>query len=360
MHQGDMLAKWHRLERQAPDPSPMSSAAYALAAQCLPDRLRPLTILHETPAGDLSLAACVRLSGRYGPLLKMATTRWNAFFVGGAPLMTDSILPLTQELARRNVRALKLATAPLEGPFHEALSRQAAAHGLKMHVLASWRRAMLDATQTADEWWRNDISSKRRKALKRLHHRLAEAGELTFESLSPADELQPWLEDFLALEKAGWKGRRGTAIACDAMQTRFVREMTQAFHARKNLRFWRLKLNDRTIAALFAMLVGDVLWLGKIAYDETLHKFSPGVLLVVEATREILADPAVRLADSSADPGHPMIDHLWKQRKAYGDVLLATMPAAKGFAGIVALERTRLALRNRLKRAWHPLRRACH
>ena len=60
----------------------------------------------------------------------------------------------------------------------------------------------------------------------------------------------------------------------------------------------------------------------KIGIDERFAKFSPGVQLTLELTRHLCDDPAINSADSTAAPGHPMIDPIWRGRFAMGDVLI--------------------------------------
>ena len=60
----------------------------------------------------------------------------------------------------------------------------------------------------------------------------------------------------------------------------------------------------------------------KLGVDERFAKFSPGVQLTLELTRHLCADPAIALADSTANPDHPMINPIWRGRLAIGDVLI--------------------------------------
>jgi hypothetical protein len=46
------------------------------------------------------------------------------------------------------------------------------------------------------------------------------------------------------------------------------------------------------------------------------------VQLTLDLTRHLCADPAIRLADSTADADHPMINPIWRGRLAIGDVLI--------------------------------------
>ena len=67
----------------------------------------------------------------------------------------------------------------------------------------------------------------------------------------------------------------------------------------------RLLVGERPVAAMVMLGSGNTSWCWKIAYDETFAHYSPGVLLTLDATEALLADPAVAYADSCATGGHP-------------------------------------------------------
>jgi hypothetical protein len=50
------------------------------------------------------------------------------------------------------------------------------------------------------------------------------------------------------------------------------------------------------------------------------------VQLTLDLTRYLCADPAITSADSTASPGHPMINPIWRGRVAIGDVLIPLKP----------------------------------
>jgi hypothetical protein len=85
----------------------------------------------------------------------------------------------------------------------------------------------------------------------------------------------------------------------------------------------RLLVNDRPVAAIIVLKSGTVSWCWKIAYDEAFASYSPGVLLTVAATETLLADPALTQADSCATSGHPMIEHIWRERLTVADQLFS-------------------------------------
>src|SRR5207245_10679822 len=89
----------------------------------------------------------------------------------------------------------------------------------------------------------------------------------------------------------------------------------------------RLALAGRAIAALIMLRSGDTAWCWKIAYDERHARTSPGVQLMLHATRALLADQGLAQVDSCAAPDHPMIAHIWRERWALADRLVRAGPS---------------------------------
>src|SRR3546814_16764560 len=53
----------------------------------------------------------------------------------------------------------------------------------------------------------------------------------------------------------------------------------------------------------------------KIAFDETMSRFSPGVLIEIDNLRRVLNRDDLDWMDSCAAADHPMIDSLWGERR---------------------------------------------
>ena len=68
---------------------------------------------------------------------------------------------------------------------------------------------------------------------------------------------------------------------------------------------------------------------------------SPGVQLVCDLTENLLAETTPARVDSCAAPGHPMIDHVWRERLALSDRLIALRPSAMPFALACRIETLR-------------------
>src|ERR1700723_2743064 len=150
------------------------------------------------------------------------------------------------------------------------------------------------------------------------------------------------LEAFFSLEAQGWKGRAGTAAAADEKLQRFMRTALFKLAAEQKVSINRLLIDGHAIAATIALRSGRGAWFWKIAYDEAYARFSPGVMLSVELTADLLDDANMLRADSCATANHPMIDHLWRERLSLADRLIGVRgPAA--FAAACRLETARRA-----------------
>jgi hypothetical protein len=149
------------------------------------------------------------------------------------------------------------------------------------------------------------------------------------------------LGDFLALEARGWKGRAGTAAAANEGLSRFIERAVHGLAAEGKTRVDRLRVDGAAIAAVVTLRSGDTAWTWKIAYDEAFARASPGVQVMLDLTGTLLDDCTIAKVDSCATAGHPMIDHLWRERLALADYLVAVRPAPTGFALASSLERLR-------------------
>lgn len=117
-------------------------------------------------------------------------------------------------------------------------------------------------------------------------------------------------------------------MAVDRFRAAFVREAVDSLAADDRCRIHTLKLGGKTIASLIVFVEAGVAYTWKTAYDETLSAFSPGTLLMMDATATHLDDPNIERTDSCAVPGHPVMSRLWKEESAMGDVVIGLSPDA--------------------------------
>jgi CelD/BcsL family acetyltransferase involved in cellulose biosynthesis len=200
------------------------------------------------------------------------------------------------------------------GPVHAGLVAAAAALGRPAAVVQRQKRAALASDLSPDDYFERTVRKKKRKELKRLAARLAELGSVASRTLAPGEDWRPWCDAFLALERSGWKGRNGSALACAPESEAFFRDALAGAAAAGRLQLRSLELDGRPIAMLVNFLVPPGSFSFKIAFDEDYARFSPGVLIQID-NLDILRRGDIAWMDSCAAENHPMIDSLWGERR---------------------------------------------
>jgi CelD/BcsL family acetyltransferase involved in cellulose biosynthesis len=226
-----------------------------------------------------------------------------------------------------------------QGAVHRGLVEAASALGRAVPIVKRRIRAALASALSPEEYLETTVRKKKRKELKRLGNRLSELGALAFRQWGPEEELAAWCDDFLALERRGWKGRAGSALAESPATEAFFRQALAGAAATGRLQIRRLDLNGKPIAMLVNFLTPPGSFSFKIAYDEAWSRFSPGVLLQLD-NLDLLARGDIEWMDSCAAENHPMIDSLWGERRTIVrvSVPLAGLRRRLSFAGWRAVE----------------------
>jgi CelD/BcsL family acetyltransferase involved in cellulose biosynthesis len=270
----------------------------------------------------------------YSPLATPLLDRDHAVAAAGA---------LIDGAAAAGAHLLVLPFMTLEGPAAMAIEAALTERGLKSLTDNEHARAAFEATSgDVDDYLRSGMGAKRLKEIRRLRNRLADDGEIAFSIARTPDAIAPALDRFLDLESRGWKGEGGTGLAQARGAAAFIRAAANDLGARGAFEIVELTLDRTTIASGLVMMQADRAFFFKIAYDETMGRFSPGVQLTLELTRRFAEDESIALADSTANAGHPMIDHVWRERLAVGDLLVPTRrgdPAGSAIAKLIMARR---------------------
>ena len=326
----DAQLAWDALAQCASEPNPFHESWYLLPALRALDPQGSVAILRFDHDGELAGLLPVRREPRY---YRWPIPQWCNWVHGncflGAPLVAAglerafwrAVLPWFDVHAGTGL-FLHLAQIPLQGPLYTALEAVLAEQGRHGALVYGEERAMLASDLDATTYFEASLSGKKRKELRRQHTRLAELGELTFERRSDDHRLGRWIDDFLSLEHSGWKGSAGSALASHQTTSRLFREALSGAAARGRLERLTLSLDGEPIAMLVNFIAPPGAYSFKTAFDERYARFSPGVLL----QRENLAmlDAAnVDWCDSCAAADHPMIDHIWRERRSVGRVSIA-------------------------------------
>jgi CelD/BcsL family acetyltransferase involved in cellulose biosynthesis len=325
------VVPWRQLAARACEPNVFYEPAFALAAAPTQGRNVEAFLVWSsgTPRRLLGLFPVRHTTRRYGVKVPVLVGWTHPFGPLGTPLVDrDAAGAVTAALLDHvaadaaGSKLLLLPLLPEAGPVAQALRAAAAARGGAHAAHARHRRAALTPGADDPRGLAQTIGTKRFREYNRLHRRLAETGRIDFHLARTPDDIAPALHRFLALEAQGWKGAAGTALIGSPALHRFAETAVDALARQGGAMIAELKRDGQTIAAVVALQSGGSAWTWKIAYDEQLARFSPGLQAMTALTAALLADPAVCFVDSCAIPDHPMIDHLWHDRIAIADLMI--------------------------------------
>lgn len=325
----EFRAAWNALAVSAAEPNPFFEPWYLLPALRAHDPAGEVRLfcLHQDGAlvGLIPLARLPRYYGKPIP-------HWAAWMHGncflGAPLVATGRETLFWQalLAWADSHAssglfLHLPHLPLDGPNHRALTALCAQQHRPAGLVHREERAMLASELAPEPYLAAALTGKKRKELRRQFARLSELGAVTISQSRDSTGLEKWIEDFLALEHSGWKGSAGSALASHHTTKQLFREALPGAAAQGRLERLTLALDGEPLAMLASFITPPGAFSYKTAFDERFARFSPGVLLQ-RANLAMLNDPQVLWTDSCAAADHPMIDHIWRERRVIGRISL--------------------------------------
>jgi CelD/BcsL family acetyltransferase involved in cellulose biosynthesis len=321
---------WDALTQCAAEPNPFHESWYLLPALRALDPQGSVRLLRVEADGDLCGLLPMRHENRYygRPIPQLCGWMHGNCFLG-APLVAAglekpfwrALLDWADQHAGRAL-FLHLAALPLDGPLWRGLQDVLAEQNRLAGLVHREERAMLASDATPQAYFEESLSGKKRKELRRQSARLAELGEVSFERRRDDEHLGRWIEDFLALEHSGWKGTAGSALASHQTTSRLFREALHGAASLGKLERLTLSLDGEPLAMLANFVTPPGAYSFKTAFDERYARYSPGVLVQRE-NLDLLADPTVEWCDSCASADHPMIDHIWRERRAVGRVSIA-------------------------------------
>jgi CelD/BcsL family acetyltransferase involved in cellulose biosynthesis len=257
-----------------------------------------------------------------------AAVGWaTPFTTNGTPLIDESALQTGAEalldgLAAQS-RLVMLPLVCLDHPVAKTLREGLQARGWPACEVSSFDRPVLDRRESFDAFAGQHLSASRRKGLKRRRGKLGELGQLTFHSATGGPELAQAVGDFLVLERAGWKGARGTALASRPATMSFARALFDSPGGALAARADMIRLDGRPIAVSLALVCRGTAHLMKTTFDESLRAYAPGIVLEAEIVRACHEERFADRLDSASLPGG-VLDDLYPDRERIGDLLFAT------------------------------------
>ncbi len=344
------IEPWRALAAEAVEPNPFFEPEYVLpAAELIGGRRVGLIVVRD---GD-RWAAClpVHRPRRWHrlPLAYVATWEHRYCFLGtplvrGNGVETASTALAGELLGQRRAFFAGLDALADEGPVREALrtaiqSRRADEVPVNRHQRAILRRPETGEGAPA-------VKGKHRRELERKRRRLEDELGARLAVVDLAEDPVA-VEQFLALEVSGWKGRSGTALASMQGDAEFFRAICSSFRELGRLHLLSLEAGGERVAMACALRAGEGVFCLKIAFDERWRRYSPGALLVLGHLSWFASESDAAWMDSCVQPDNELVNRLWPDRRGIATVAIP----AGSFRGRFAATAIRAAVRLRERRS---------
>jgi hypothetical protein len=254
----------------------------------------------------------------------------NSFAPLGTPLVdgeeaAETLDNLFEALVMRDTRlptTLVLPDLRLNGLFAQMAKAVALGRNLPVAIANPFQRPMLQSYDDADTYLRRTISASHLREMRRQWRLLEQHGEVAYSLARQPRDIHLRMEEFLALEASGWKGKKRSALVVDRHHAAFAREAVSNLAAVDAVRIHTIDLNGAAIASMIVLMMGGEAYTWKTAYNEDYARFSPGKLLMGELTEWHLDDANIVRSDSCAIPDHPIMSRFWQEREDMGTLVI--------------------------------------
>lgn len=186
-------------------------------------------------------------------------------------------------LAAQDWDVLRLCDLPPSSPTFDALLRLAQADGFLVGIWPSRRSPLVRLRGTWAEYERT-LDAKRQSELRRRRKALAALGPIRVERVAGSEAAA--LEEAFDLERMGWKGEAGTAIASDLRTRTFYRRAVTEMAGRGWVSLTFLRVGERRVAFQLSLeYAGRILGL-KLGHHPSFASGAPQKQLLQAALQE--------------------------------------------------------------------------
>jgi CelD/BcsL family acetyltransferase involved in cellulose biosynthesis len=222
-----ILPAWKALCDDSAEDNVYYSPRYS---QALLDNVEEKNIALAAVWAEASLVALLPFSRSRIALagLRAAGRAWQNKFIFSCTPLLDAVRKieaagvLLDVLASVSEGEWIVPTVNTKGQACRALVAALSARRMPWAFSQPFQRAILEIGPTFEEHMQRHVAASRRKGLLRNQRRLQQLGKLDHETHCYGAQLDQTLAAYLEIEASGWKGRRGTALACHETTRKFA------------------------------------------------------------------------------------------------------------------------------------------
>jgi hypothetical protein len=350
----ELIGEWERLEARSVEDNAFLSPSFVLPA-----------LEHLAPPGDLLFASVHLPEDGASSLIGMAVFEkrppsWRIPFPHLRAFRTPHTF-LSGVLADRTFRApacdalferlaaagwsvIEFVDRSAAGELTSQLDDSARRVGMRWFETERTERATLVPTEILPAYLERMSTSKRGAGLLKNIKKLSAVAPVTYHVRrgDGGESLARPTDTFLALERMGWKGTAGTALACRPETEAFFRKVVREFSRVGACAFAELSLGEHVVASSSLFISGRTGFSFKVGWDPQYAKQALGMVLELKF---VLHSPehfgALECIDGCAE-GPSYLDGIWPGRRP-----IASGCYASGLAGAHARVMARLRLLKR-------------
>jgi CelD/BcsL family acetyltransferase involved in cellulose biosynthesis len=140
------------------------------------------------------------------------------------------------------------------------------------------------------------MDRKDKKDIRRQIHRLEREGIISIQEIKEPRDIEQGLHIFYDIEDSGWKGKEGTSLK-RSYYGEYYRELALHFSGRNKFRLYLLKLNNKNIAGIYAIIDQGIFYIVKTGYSEDYSQYSPSKVLCFLLFEQLFKDETIQKID---------------------------------------------------------------
>ncbi|HTT86285.1 MAG TPA: GNAT family N-acetyltransferase [Acidimicrobiales bacterium] len=320
--------RWRDLAERAAEPNPL----------CEPDCVVPAAV-HQTFGDEIALVvaeengrflACVPVRPVrrwYNIRYPVAANKVRRSTYVGTPLVdpvgaTAAMATLLATLgdARRSLgcRLFGLDSLRQGGPVASYVHEAAVGLGLPVYEQENFERAFW--VRRHEPTYLDDVRPSRRAHLRRRRRMLKDAFGYVPVLVDRSHD-KAAVEEFVAMEAAGYKAVNGVALATVPGEVEYFTAMCERFAGAKRLVVLSLECGGETLGMQVSLRGGEGIFSVKVSYDERYRRFGPGVLLHTEMFEYVHHNTDARWVDSCSSENNGFLLELYPDRTRISTLL---------------------------------------
>lgn len=241
-------------------------------------------------------------------------TEFTSDFAQAPDLQPHELKRLVEAVRRDQSSRPFIDFSWLSGSQRDEVQTCAVSAGWRHTIVPNGHAWVFDTTRSISDL-AHRFTPKLRRNLRRDRKRLEEQYKVDLEVLEPheMDVHLECLEQFSAMEAAGWKGRNESDLG--RVGGDYHRCIVERAQGAGRIRWYRLRVDERPAALYFCFRSHDTVWALKTTYDERYAVYSPGNLLLARMLEDACADPEIERVHMLTGPG--WLDRWGGSRETY-------------------------------------------